>query len=369
MNPKRLFEQVPRMSPPSGSEGNKSQERCDVLIITAADGEGEAVRAVTDGIVGGWTEEVPPDHPFPIWWCSYKAADGRHLRVAQSRTGQMGGDATAYSASALVTRLKPQCLAMSGVCAGCPGWAHLGDVLIANQLYRYDAGERVVENGVEVYKHEITTYQLPPEWIDPARNYSAARHAAVLAARPKLLEDQELWLLGELFDGRDPLQSPLRSVECPDWSNTIGELWRRGDLVEGELQLTTQGHSRIRAWRLQHPDGPSRAALPKVCSFPLGTGNNLQRDPQIFQRLSTNQRLIFGLDMEGSAIGLVGYYESRKTIVVKGVMDFAEPGRTYQYRSYAARAAAEVLLGFLRDNLVPRGRTAADVLRTGIETL
>ncbi|MFM8583991.1 MAG: hypothetical protein ACKOFW_21200, partial [Planctomycetaceae bacterium] len=53
------------------------------------------------------------------------------------------------------------------------------------------------------------------------------------------------------------------------------------------------------------------------------------------------------------------------TIIIKSVMDFAEPGRGYQYRTYAARAAAEVLLGFLRNNLVPGGRTAGDILLTG----
>jgi nucleoside phosphorylase len=77
--------------------------------------------------------------------------------------------------------------------------------------------------------------------------------------------------------------------------------------------------------------------LPKVHVGVLGTGNALQRDDAIFDKLADHQRLIYGLDMEASAVGVVGFLQKVPyTIVVKAVMDFAEPGRGYQYRTYAA---------------------------------
>ena len=343
----------------------------DILILTAADGEDDAVRAVDDGAVDDWTDKPAIDHAFPVWRRTYRADNGRLLHVALSRAGQMGGDAAAAAASGLVKLLKPRCLAMCGVCAGRPQWTNLGDVIIADQVYRYDAGEVIAQSGVSQFKPDITTYQLHPTWKQPAQNYDVSRHRQVLDNRPRLRDDQQLWILNELLEKRDPRQSSVRSQLCPDWSAVLKELWDLGDVVRDDLQLTEQGRQRILVWRLQHPDGPPPSDLPKVHVFPLGTGNHLQRDDGIFDRLgSSGKRLIHGLDMEASAVGLVGFEEQVPyTIIAKGVMDFAEPGRSYQYRGYAARAAAEILLGFLRQQLDGDRKTAADILETGLQRL
>ncbi|MFN7769343.1 MAG: hypothetical protein ACK5UC_19255, partial [Planctomycetaceae bacterium] len=342
----------------------------DILILTAADGEDDAVRAVNEGAVNDWTDSPSIDHAFPVWRRTYRADSGKILKVALSRSGQMGGDAAGSAAAGLVKLLKPRCLAMCGVCAGRPGWTKLGDVIIADRVYRYDAGEIVVQDGVQQFRSDITTYQLHPTWKQPAQRYDVSRHHAVLNTRPCLRDDQKLWILNELLDGRDPLTSQERSILCPDWSTLLNELWSTGLIVPNALELTDQGRQRIRSWRLQYPDGPPQSSLPRVLVFPLGTGNNLQRDDGIFDRLGSEQRLIHGLDMEASAVGMVGFDEQVPyTIIAKGVMDFAEPGRSYQYRNYAARAAAEILLGFLRQNLEVNRRTVQDILVTGLEPL
>jgi hypothetical protein len=71
----------------------------------------------------------------------------------------------------------------------------------------------------------------------------------------------------------------------------------------------------------------------------------------IWERLAADQTLLRGFDMEASVIGLAGFLHDTPWIVVKGVMDFGEPGRTQGFRKFAARAAAEVLLGFLREHV------------------
>ncbi|MCU0981477.1 MAG: hypothetical protein MUF25_20190, partial [Pirellulaceae bacterium] len=98
---------------------------------------------------------------------------------------------------------------------------------------------------------------------------------------------------------------------------------------------------------------------------PLGTGNNLVRDAGIWDRLGHAQRHILGLDMEGSVIGFTAHVQNVPSfLVAKGVMDYAEPGRGQGFRAFAARAAAEVLLGFLRRHLSPLPRrTVAEILR------
>jgi tetratricopeptide (TPR) repeat protein/nucleoside phosphorylase len=342
----------------------------DVLIITAADGEDDAVRLVDDGALGEWVEGPDDAHRFTIWRRSYITANGRTLRVALSRAGQMGGEAAAIAASGLVKLLKPRCLAMCGVCAGRPGWTKLGDVIVADRVYRYDSGEEVVIDGVRTFKSDVTTYNLDAGWKQRAEQYDVNAHGTVLRNRPVLLAEQERWVLSELLLGRDPLKSADRQNRCPDWSDVVDNLWKRGEIVDGQMQLTDAGTAEITKWHIKHPDREPVLGLPQVHVGPLGTGNNLQRDDQIFDRLSVGQRLIRGLDMEASAIGLAGHYEDVEyTIVAKGVMDFAEPGRNYRYRTYAARAAAEVLLGFLRKNLEATSRSAADVLSPGTRDL
>ncbi|MHC4357022.1 MAG: tetratricopeptide repeat protein, partial [Planctomycetota bacterium] len=80
------------------------------------------------------------------------------------------------------------------------------------------------------------------------------------------------------------------------------------------------------------------------------------------------QRQVTGLDMEASVMGLVAHIQNvSRWIVVKGVMDHAEPDRNYGFRPFAARAAGEVLLGFLRQHLEPGDRkTPEDFLLTNI---
>ena len=137
---------------------------------------------------------------------------------------------------------------------------------------------------------------------------------------------QELWLLGELVDGRDPLKSPERTTQCPDWSEVVDKPGERGAVVARQLTLADAGRSEVSEWRIRHPDGAPILGLPRIHIGPLGTGNSLQRDNGIFDRLSVGQRLFRGLDMEASAIGLAGHFEDLEyTIVAKGVMDFAAP--------------------------------------------
>ena len=54
-------------------------------------------------------------------------------------------------------------------------------------------------------------------------------------------------------------------------------------------------------------------------------------------------------------------------IVMKGVMDYGEPERNDIFRPFAARAAAEVLIGFLRRHLEPqKGKSPSEILSENV---
>ena len=61
-------------------------EPVDVLILTAAEAEDDAVRLVDEGGIGPWQETPGPDgYAFKVWLRTYRAENGREMRVALSR--------------------------------------------------------------------------------------------------------------------------------------------------------------------------------------------------------------------------------------------------------------------------------------------
>lgn len=274
---------------------------CDVLIVTAAGGEGEAVRAVSDGMVTPWRElPAPPSVPNLLWFAEFKGLNDRPLRVVLVRALRQGAEATVGIVQQLLPFLNPSCVAMSGVCAGVPGYTTIGDVVIADSLWRYDLGRRLIdpEMGDETFHHEVVTYQMPANWLQPAQQ----------AERP----DFAAWPDSEKFQ---------------DWRIHVGG---------------------------------------------IATGSSVVTDGSIWKRLEKVQRKTIGLEMEGSAMGFLGWSntqaqgKSLPVIVVKGVMDHAGSGKNDDGRKFAARAAAEVLLSFLRKRLVCKSQGPADFLETKI---
>ncbi len=121
---------------------------------------------------------------------------------------------------------------------------------------------------------------------------------------------------------------------------------------------------------LLHPDG-----LPEREEFALrvgsiGTGTTVVRDPHIFDKLSQRMRKVVGLEMEGAAIGAIAYqHQVERMIVMKGVMDHADPDKTDNFKQFAARAAAECLIAFLRQNLPPKRDPLDHLLEPGTSEL
>jgi tetratricopeptide (TPR) repeat protein/nucleoside phosphorylase len=350
--------------------------RVDVLILTAAEGEDDGVLAVREGRLGDW--QKGERFGYPVWFADFRSTGGGVLRVALARPVEMGGEHTATTASPLVQDLKPQCLAMCGVCAGRPGYTNLGDVVIASKTWRYDTGEIVRQTSGDEpeIRQDVATYQIAAPWLpkaqaaakacsDPAQRRAQWPAADDwLATRPLDDEVQGLWLLRELAEGRDPLAAPDREQRCPRWEAVLAQLEGRGHLRGADLTDAGREHVRTTLFR-------NRGKLPEPSGWrvhvgPLATGNRLIRDVAIWGALAKTERLTYGLDREASALAQTGWVHGvEHALVVKGVSDYAEPERHRDVCSFAARAAAEVLLRFLRETLSPREGGLADLLSEG----
>jgi tetratricopeptide (TPR) repeat protein/nucleoside phosphorylase len=265
---------------------------------------------------------------------------------------------------------------MCGVCGGRPGWTNLGDVIIASKTWRYDTAELVRSKpGAELEVNQtVATYQITAPWLPKAEAAADAwsnpgagqwpSGADWLANRPLDYELQGLWLLRELAEGRDPLKAPDLEQRCPDWEAAVSQQEERGRLKGPDI--TDAGREHVRTTLFRNRGQIPKQAPWKVLVGPLATGNSLVRDVDIWASLTKTERLVRGLDMKASALSQTGWnYSVDHTIVAKGVMDFADPERNWGFRPFAARAAAEVLLRFLRETLTPRGGGLGDLLVEG----
>ena len=336
----------------------------DVLIITAHPEELDALLAVEEGDLGSCWEPKKDSAGFPYYVREFQRDGTRPLKVAAASAHEIGATASGNAATRLVLELKPYCLAMCGVCAGNKGEVFLGDVIVADRVFFYDHGKLVAHrdgDGTrnEEFHHDLTTYALRPQWKQRVHDIIREWGSALGDDRPLSFAVQEQWLLHQLHDfehadGLSPLSDPERDAHCPDWATVVERLRKSGDLQERGLKLTGRGASIVEEDRILHPEGPPGDPALKVHLGPIGTGSPVVQDPEIFQRLEKVERKTLGLEMEAAAIGLVAEENRdivRERIVVKGVQDYADGDKNDHFRVFAAKASAEVLLGFLRRHL------------------
>ena len=179
--------------------------RIDVLIIVGAGGEDDAVRAVEaslngiqEGILDQWAEiPRPKDYPFAVRACMFRKTGSGAIRFALSRAYLQGTDSTAIAATQLIDFYKPKCIAMCGICGGRPGEVNVGDVVIADAVYRYDIGKTSIDNqtGEADSRPDIRTYLMPPGWKQKAENYRLpdSVRTSLLKNHPGASEGADKW--------------------------------------------------------------------------------------------------------------------------------------------------------------------------------
>ena len=344
-------------------------DRFDALIITALFDELQAVLSFGDGGKSAWTTTKDEDG-FPFHYRVFQREDGKApLRIAAASYNEMGRGVTAARATALIKHLKPACLAMCGICAGNKKDVTLGDVIVADRVYSYDAGKYFASHDaaghrIEHFYPDIKTYNLEDKWRVDAGYFALepAWAAELIKTRPLSREAQQQWLLCRLLEHEQsgapsPDAHPERQTCCP----ALPALWKRLRLSEhgllvatpGELALTEKGKAQARELTRMYPGGPEKDRDFKIHIGPIATGEGLQKDPELFDRLEKLERKTLGAEMEASAIGMVGEMLERRALIVKAVSDYGDGDKDDSFRTFATRASAEVLLRFLLRSLEP----------------
>ncbi len=352
-------------------------QRIDVLIVTAIREEYAAVRAVHTGARPGSTWEArTASTGLAISVRPFVAAGGGELWIAVTQALGMGGVEAVSASAELVREHRVRCLAMCGVCAGRRGEVALGDVIIADRMWTYDTGKLKVEvdedgRKIETESEDIEMYRLaPPSWKHAAERFAVDPAAEWPATRPRSYEAQGDWVLERVLRGLDPATDPDSKVRCADLDKVLARLWKKKLLRDGRVTLTAAGKKHIERVLLQN-----RGELPEPPAFrthvgPMASGSRVVEDAGIFEHLAKSMRKVLGLEMEAAAIGGLAWARGVEHVVVmKGVMDHADPDKSDNFRAFAARASAECLIAFVREHLPAVGDVEDGVLVPGTSPL
>ncbi|MBL4704943.1 MAG: hypothetical protein JKY54_10500 [Flavobacteriales bacterium] len=332
----------------STPENSPTNTSIDVLLLCALNDEFNQVLAVTKGLHSeGWHKHHDPSGRI-VADAAFIGTDGRILNIRATWLGHMGRESTQAVVSTLIQKTPAKCIAMSGICAGRRGKVELGDVIIADRLWSYDAGKSVTEDGVEIFQGDMIQYRPSEIMVQNMHNIKTPDDSPWLADRPLLpYEHQENWVLLRLLKGEDPIEHSDYAKCCPEWPQVLERLWKK-KWVSETLEIEEAGKKHITRLSLLYPKGLPAPPEFKVHVAPLATGSVVKEDEFIFPQLAQSMRKVLGLDMEAS--GLAAFSEAHEitVVVAKAVSDYGDPFKDDRYREFAARASAETLISLLR---------------------
>lgn len=344
-----LFKLTRRSTAVSGSTATR-RVGTDVLLITALKEEFDAAllsfarESADDSGVDRWN-----DLTFPAATECKRGVfrkDGVPLfNIVVARPPRMGGIHTGMMAAVLAHQLKPRCLVMCGVCAGNPKVVALGDVVVSELAYQHDEGKS------EPVKFEGDHRQTPisKAWNDAAEAINVALLPSYGAASPG---DARFWLLERLYAGDNPHRHPAlpRYFGTGQWRSMTKALVEEGviERTGPEFHLTSAGVDEVEDSMAVDVDPPERLPI-AIKVGPIASGNAVVKDGVTWENLGRmGVRTVAALEMEGAALALVARsLEIPQWIVMKGVMDHADPRKEDRFKPFAARASAEVLRAFL----------------------
>ena len=147
---------------------------CDVFIITALM---EPEFSAIESLDVNWGALQPLDSSQLIRFGEI-SSDGKIYKVAAAFSPRMGPVASAVLATKAVLMLNPKLVIMSGICAGMPQKAGIGDVIAAEVSWDWQSGKYIDSSGAEQFQVSPHQIVLP----------DAVRNQLLLLKR-----DQDFW--------------------------------------------------------------------------------------------------------------------------------------------------------------------------------
>lgn len=331
-------------------KGGTVAETVDVVLITAIPEEFDAAKEVFsaaaadgDGVLEWDDSRIIQSAPHIAG--IFRSSGSPLFRMVLATPTRMGANRTGHLATVLVDRLQPKCLVMCGVCAGNPGDLALGDIVVSELAYQYDEGKFEVSGFVGDHRQS----PISPAWLRAAKALKAEN---LPSYGPPSQRDARYWVLERLYGNGDPRNHPARKryFARGKWQAMIEELEREGLVkVEGKsLHLTDVGTAEVERSILMDVDPPLKLPI-TIKTGPIASGNVVVKDGLTWDKLKQmGVRSVLGLEMEAAAIGEIARGSGvQEWIVIKAVMDHADPKKDDRFKPFAARASAEALRAFI----------------------
>lgn len=203
-------------------------------------------------------------------------------RVIAANAPQMGMTATAILATKMIHCFAPRYLAMVGICAGIRGICNHGDIICVDPCWDWGSGKLIDRAGASDFLHAPSQLRLD--------SFIRARLASMCG-------DQELW-------------------------DRIKREWVVGNVPVNGLKMHVG---------------------------PLASGAAVLSDLSTAGTIKEQHRQLAGIDMEAYSIFAAAadsILPQPKALVLKSVVDFADPEKSDDYRDYASFTSVKALEEF-----------------------
>lgn len=327
--------------------------KIDVLIVTALKEEFEAacdialVASNKPFGISKWIENT--DDPETPYLVGEYIVENFKFKVALARSTRMGSNSVSPIASSLVTKLRPFCLAMCGVCAGNPNDVILGDVIIAEMTYEYDEGKQKEEG----FEPDHRQFSIDENWLRTAQDLTVIG----LSSYENLSEEASItWILEQLHQKINPINHLAKSRYFPNdtWTWCIKKMLDDGLITRkgANFKLTKIGKDILDEAKVLNTGNSEKLPF-QIKTGPMPSGNVVVKDRVTWDKLKFwGVRTVLGLEMEAATIGSIAKkLKVPRWIVVKGVMDYGDQRKDDRIKSFSAKASAEVLFKFLEIQL------------------
>jgi nucleoside phosphorylase/DNA-binding NarL/FixJ family response regulator len=137
-----------------GEKEHADRTKCDVFLIAALM---DPEFAALEDLEIRWEPLEPLDNIHMVRYAQIKSG-GSELRVAAAFCTRMGPVQAAILTTKAMLTLSPSLVIMGGICAGIPGKADIGDIIVADISWDWQSGKHQDAKGVEVF--QIAPHQL-----------------------------------------------------------------------------------------------------------------------------------------------------------------------------------------------------------------
>jgi nucleoside phosphorylase len=346
----------------------------DVCVVCALAEEARAfIEVVSEQQQTSFTARVSPQYRYDYRFATIRNSCGETLTLHVSLLPRYGLQEMMLHLSRVLAEYRPRLAAMTGICAGDKRRVALGDLIVAERTFTFDAGSiEIDEDGYRIPRHDTQTYQPDENILSFVKMFDQWQPLVAQLVRPPSKRQQRDWLLNRLLNEQTPSveQIPLAELEhhAPAWRRIVHELQRGPDpLLSPSMEL----QERDRIGRLHYGVDPfpytDRLTASRFIK-PMASGNAVHRDDP-FADVQIPVRGAVAIDMEGAAFGrTMASFPHTSWLVVKGVSDYADSDKDDSYHHYASSASARYLLSFIKDYVTRERLPPFHELSSNIET-